>query len=155
LFAVGHLVGLWVGVAMGVGALIAWGWGVPHYSALADVAGPAADLARTIHGEKIRFIGAGTIGVAAIWTLLKLVKPVGAGLASAFAASRTRKTGQSSLMPRTEQDIPVGTVGLVMLICFVPIAGLLAYFADTGGLGAHVWTLAIGGLVYCVLMSFF
>ena len=35
LFAVGHLVGLWVGIAMLVGALIGWGWGVPHYSALA------------------------------------------------------------------------------------------------------------------------
>jgi uncharacterized oligopeptide transporter (OPT) family protein len=33
LFGVGHLVGLWVGLAMGVGALIGWGWGVPHFSA--------------------------------------------------------------------------------------------------------------------------
>ena len=39
LFAVGHLVGLWVGVAMGVGALIAWIWGVPFYSGLAATAG--------------------------------------------------------------------------------------------------------------------
>ena len=35
LFGVGHLVGLWVGIAMLVGALIAWVWGVPHFSALA------------------------------------------------------------------------------------------------------------------------
>jgi putative OPT family oligopeptide transporter len=42
-----------------------------------------------------------------------------------------------------------------MLICFVPITWLLANFAGTSGLGEHVWTLAIGGLVYCVLMSFF
>ena len=34
LFAVGHLVGLWVGLAMLLGALIGWGWGVPHFSAL-------------------------------------------------------------------------------------------------------------------------
>ena len=153
LFAVGHLVGLWVGVAMGVGALIAWGWGVPHFSA--DLAGTAADLARTIHSGKIRFIGAGTIGVAAIWTLLKLVKPVSSGLSSAFAASRARKAGQGALLPRTEQDIPIGTVGLVMLACFVPIAWLLGQFAVTGNLGEHMWELAIGGLIYCVLMGFF
>jgi putative OPT family oligopeptide transporter len=36
LFGVGHLVGLWVGVAMLVGALIGWAWGVPHYSAGAE-----------------------------------------------------------------------------------------------------------------------
>jgi putative OPT family oligopeptide transporter len=155
LFGVGHLVGLWVGVAMGVGALIGWGWGVPHYSAIAALAGDAAKVAETISKSQLRFVGAGTIGLAAIWTLLKLVKPVASGLASAMAASRARKSGQGALLPRTEQDIPVGTVGLVMLICFVPITWLLASFAGTSGLGDHMWTLAIGGLIYCVLMSFF
>lgn len=155
LFGVGHLVGLWVGVAMGVGALIGWGWGVPHYSAIAAVAGDAAKLAESISKSQLRFVGAGTIGLAAIWTLFKLVKPVASGLASAMAASRARKGGQGALLPRTEHDIPVGTVGLIMLICFVPITWLLASFADTSGLGSHTWTLAIGGLIYCVLMSFF
>jgi putative OPT family oligopeptide transporter len=153
LFAVGHLVGLWVGVAMGVGALIAWGWGVPHFSA--DLTGTAADLADMIHDKKIRFIGAGTIGIAAIWTLLKLVKPVSSGLSSAFAASRARKSGQGAQLPRTEHDIPIGTVGLVMLVCFLPIVWLLGQFAVSGNLGDHVWTLAIGGLIFCVLMGFF
>ena len=32
LFAVGHLVGLWVGVAMGVGALIGWWSGFPYWT---------------------------------------------------------------------------------------------------------------------------
>ena len=158
LFAVGHLVGLWVGVAMGVGALIGWGWGVPHYSATADPADAAngiAALAQATWNHKIRYVGAGTIGVAAIWTLLKLVKPVGSGLASAIAASKVRKAGQGALLPRTEQDIPIGQVGIMMLICFVPIAWLLGTFALDGGLGDHFWALAIGGLVYCVLMGFF
>src|SRR5438105_4261843 len=34
LLAIGHLVGLSVGLAMLIGAVIGWGWGVPHYSAL-------------------------------------------------------------------------------------------------------------------------
>ena len=46
LFAVGHLVGLWVGVAMLLGALIGWGWGVPHFSALATgLTGGAEEIA--------------------------------------------------------------------------------------------------------------
>src|ERR1700754_2170561 len=67
LFAVGHLVGLWVGVAMLIGAIIGWGWAVPHYSALAAVVGAAADVAQDTWSHKVRFLGAGTIGVAAIW----------------------------------------------------------------------------------------
>jgi putative OPT family oligopeptide transporter len=152
---VGHLVGLWVGVAMLFGAAIGWIWGVPHYSAIAAAtAGDAAHLAQATWSHQVRFVGAGTIGVAAIWTLLKLVKPVASGLASAVAASRVRKSGHGATLPRVEQDIPIGLVGLMSLICFVPIAALLGHFAVSSGLGNHMWLLVIGGLVYCVVMSF-
>src|SRR5207247_7730650 len=48
LLAIGHLVGLSVGVAMLLGALIGWGWGVPHYSGLShDVSTATAALAQS------------------------------------------------------------------------------------------------------------
>lgn len=155
LFAVGHLVGLWVGVAMFVGALIGWVWGVPHFSALAGGgADTAAHLALATWSHKVRFVGAGTIGVAAVWTLGKLVGPVVAGLRSALAASRARAAGQAALLPRTEQDIPIGTVALVSLVCMVPVGMLLAHFGNASGLGAYTPALVVGGVLYIVLMSF-
>jgi putative OPT family oligopeptide transporter len=157
LFGIGHLVGLWVGIAMLVGALIGWGWGVPHYSALAPAAGAIADLANATWSHKVRFVGAGTIGVAAVWTLAKLVKPLISGLASAMAASRARGAGNAALLPRTEQDIPIGQVGVISLLCLAPIGWLLANFAMTAGHGLedHMWLLVVGGLIYVALMSFF
>jgi putative OPT family oligopeptide transporter len=156
LLAIGHLVGLSVGIAMLIGALIGWGWGVPHYSAIAgDITTVAATLAQKTWSTKVRFVGAGAIGVSAIWTLLKLVKPVARGLTSAMAASRARKAGKADTLPITERDIPIGIVGLVTLICMLPIAWLLAYLGNSSGLGAHVATLTIGGVAYIVLMSFF
>jgi putative OPT family oligopeptide transporter len=156
LFAIGHLVGLSVGIAMLVGAIIGWGWGVPYYSLLThDLTTAAADLAQATWSHKVRFVGAGAIGVSAIWTLAKLVKPVISGLTSAMAASRVRKAGKADTLPRTEQDIPIGLVGLVTLACFVPIAWLLGYFGSISGLGDHVAALAIGGVAYVVLMGFF
>ncbi|WP_049620933.1 OPT family oligopeptide transporter [Frateuria defendens] len=156
LFAIGHLVGLSVGIAMLVGAVIGWGWGVPHYSLLAgDLGSAASDLALSTWSHKVRFVGAGAIGVSAIWTLAKLVKPVISGLASAMAASRVRKAGQAASLPRTERDIPIGIVGLVTLACFVPIAWLLGYFGSISGLGDRVAVLAIGGVTFVVLMGFF
>src|SRR5205814_9062301 len=72
LLAIGHLVGLPVGLAMLLGAVIGWGWGEPQYSALAhDVSTAAATLAQSTWSHEVRFIGAGAIGVSAIWTLLK------------------------------------------------------------------------------------
>jgi putative OPT family oligopeptide transporter len=154
LFAVGHLVGLWVGVAMGVGALIGWGWAVPHFTALHAEAGAAADVAQGAWSHYVRFVGAGTIGVAAIWTLAKLVKPVVGGLSGAMRASRARKEGKLDTLPRTEHDMPIGTVGLITLACLVPVGYLLWQFADGAGLGDHAALLAIGGVAFVIVLSF-
>src|SRR3989440_6144310 len=156
LLGIGHLVGLWVGIAMLIGAFIGWGWGVPHFSAMAgDFTTAAATLATKTWSTKVRFVGAGAIGVSAIWTLLKLIKPVTRGLTSAMAASRARKAGKADTLPITERDIPIGIVGVVTLACMLPIGWLLGYFGNSSGLGAHLPTLIIGGVVYIVLMSFF
>jgi putative OPT family oligopeptide transporter len=156
LLAIGHLCGIAVGIAMLVGAIIGWGWGVPHYSAVTgDLTTAAAALARATWSTKVRFIGAGAIGISAIWTLLKLVKPVVSGLAGAMAANRARKAGQAHTLPITERDIPIGLVGLITLICMLPIGWVLAYFAKESGLGSHLVVLTIGGVFYVVLMSFF
>ena len=156
LLAIGHLVGLSVGIAMLVGACIGWGWLVPYYSALSgDLTTAAGALAQVTWSRKVRFIGAGAIGVSAIWTLLKLVKPVASGLAGAMAASRARKAGKADTLPITERDIPIGIVGLITLVCMLPIGWVLGYFANTSGLGAHLPTLVIGGVAYVFLMSFF
>jgi putative OPT family oligopeptide transporter len=156
LLAIGNLVGLSVGIAMLIGAFIGWGWGVPHYSGLVgDLTTAAAQLAQSTWSHKVRFLGAGAIGVSAIWTLLKLVKPVARGLAGAMAASRARRAGKADTLPITERDIPIGIVGLVTLVCMLPIGWVLGYFANTSGLGAHLTTLVIGGVAYVVLMSFF
>ncbi|KGI77723.1 peptide transporter [Oleiagrimonas soli] len=155
LLAVGHLVGLWVGVSMLLGTLIAWGWAVPHYTLLAHATGSAADIAGAAFGQKVRFLGAGTIAAAAIWTLLKLVKPVYSGLADAMRSTKLRKSGQGGSLPRTEHDLPIGIVALVTLVCMLPIAWLLGDFSVGAGLGSHMWLLVIGGVVFVALMSFF
>jgi putative OPT family oligopeptide transporter len=155
LFAVGHLVGLWVGVAMLVGFLIAWGGAVPYMTMVHAVAGTASDVAQGAWSHQVRFMGAGAIGAAAIWTLAKLVKPVVTGLAAAMAASRVRAAGQGGTLPLTERDIPIGLVGVISLICLAPIAWLLGDFSVASGLGAHTVALVVGGLVYVVVMSFF
>ena len=155
LFAVGHLVGLWVGLAILLGALLSWAGAVPYYTNLMPLDGTAADVATAVWSHKVRFIGAGTIGVAAVWTLLQMVGPIIAGLRSALATSRLREAGQGAGLARGEQDIPIGLVGLVTLLCMLPIAWLLRSFSIGSGLGDVSGVLLIGGVAYVVLMSFF
>jgi len=158
LFGIGHLIGPWVGLAMLVGGIIAWGWGVPHFSAdkeLADSAISVAKLATETWRTQVRFVGAGTILVASLWTLGKLVAPVYGGLRSTLAASKARRADTQSAFPRTEQDISIRTIGLLTVLCVVPIGVVLANFDSGGVLRSHMTALVICGLIYIVLMSFF
>ena len=154
LFGIGHLVGITVGLAMFVGAIIGWVWGVPHFSALHPAAGDAGALAGGTWSHYVRFVGAGTIAVSAIWTLIKLVKPVVGGIRGAMASSKARKTGKGDTLARTELDIPVDQVGIISVLCILPICWLLWNFATGAGLGDHALLLTIGGIFIVVVVGF-
>ena len=154
LFAIGHLVGLWVGLSMLVGALIGWGWAVPHFTLLHSMTGDAGTVAQGAWSHYVRFVGAGAIGVAAIWTLGKLIKPVVSGLAGAMAAARVRKSGQGHTLDQTERDMPIGIVTIISLICMIPIAVLFWNFSATSGLGSHTTLLVVSGVIFVVIMGF-
>lgn len=159
LFGIGHLVGLWVGVAMLVGELIAWLWGVPHFSAASVAAGGDLAhldaLASNAWRHQVRFVGAGTILIAALWTLAKLVAPVYSGMRATLAASRAaRNVGHEGALPSTERDLPMGIIALLTLICLAPIPFLLFRFDVTGVLSGHMTALVIGGMIYIIFVSF-
>ncbi len=138
LIGVGHLVGLAVGIAMLVGLIISWFVLVPWQTGLAGLAS-AADLetlVSTTFRSKVRFIGAGTIGVAALWTLLKIIGPIITGVTSALAASRARKGGGQDSLALTERDIPIGIIGVTILGSMIPIGLLLSAFAQSGPIAA-------------------
>uniref|UniRef100_UPI0035CA6A9B OPT family oligopeptide transporter n=1 Tax=uncultured Sphingomonas sp. TaxID=158754 RepID=UPI0035CA6A9B len=124
LFGVGHLVGLSVGLAQFVGLVTGWWLLLPVLTARNPAAGATAEaLANTVFKADIRFFGAGVIGVAAVWTLLRIAGPVIGGIRSALAASRARGAGETLALE--ERDLPIGIVAAGSLAILVPIAWLL------------------------------
>ncbi len=133
LIGVGHLVGLAVGVAMLVGLVIGWIVLLPQFTAGGPAAGmDLADFVSATFRQKVRFVGAGTIGIAAIWTLLKMLGPIAHGIAGALAAARLRRDGKGASLDITEQDLPIGLVGGTILLAMLPIGVLFAGFAAGG-----------------------
>ena len=149
LIGAGHLVGISVGMAMLVGLLIAWAILLPILTS--GLPGTAEEVASNLFRSDVRFFGAGVIGVAAVWTLLRIIGPIFGGIRSAMAASRHRAAGRAAELPLVERDIPIGTVALVILASLVPIAILLWLFIAGGPLAPHAVPLIAGTLVFVLV----
>ena len=149
LIGVGHLVGLSVGMAMLLGIVIGFGVGLPILTAHAPAAGPLADWVGGVFRHDIRFLGAGVIGVAAVWTLIKIIGPVVGGVRSSLAAGRAR--ARDEVLPLHEQDLPFGWVAGGSLLVLIPIAGLLWSVIAGGPLAASGVALIAGALVFVLV----
>ncbi len=148
LIGAGHLVGISVGMAMLTGIIIAWGIVMPYLSA--GMEGNLEEIANTIRGSQIRFIGAGTIGVAAIWSLIRLVGPVAQGM-----IDTARAKGAAATSAREDQDMPLWIIGLLSLFCLAAIGWLLFDFIAGGELASLTWPLVIGGVIFTVVIGAF
>ena len=155
LIGVGHLVGVAVGLAMVVGMLITWAFIVPHWTQdaafAAQIGGDLETLVSAAFRQKARMVGAGTIGVAAIWTLLKLIAPIVAGIRSALIANRERKAGRGADLPITERDIPIGIVTGTILLSMIPIGLLLFAFGNTAPIASEPTTTIILSIIYTLI----
>jgi putative OPT family oligopeptide transporter len=151
LLGVGHLVGISVGAAMGLGLVIGWFVLLPWLTANQPMPGDIAAWVDTIFRRDVRFFGAGVIGVAAIWTLLKIAGPVIGGIRSAMAASAARHAGQ--VLALEEQDLPIKWVVAVSALTLLPIAWLLWDVIAGGALAGSAVALIAGALVFVVVIG--
>ena len=158
LVGAGYLVGLSVGMAMLLGLVIAWGVAVPWLSAHPfpvpvnpyTIADPD-NFANFIWAKQVRFIGAGAIAVASVWTLIKLIGPVVSGVVSTLSASRAAKGGQGA---RTDTDISPLGIFLIALACLAVIAWLLYQFIQPTPLAGHTTSLIATAIPFIFIGGF-
>ena len=149
LIGIGHLVGLSVGIAMLLGTVLCWAVLVPYLTAQHGVTGSADEVVAAIFGHEVRFIGAGTIGIAAIWTLLKILKPIVRGVKAAMASAQARRSGAA--LDIVERDLPISIVGGTIALSLLPIAALLWWFGSGGPVADHALVVISATLVYVVV----
>ena len=143
LLGAGYLVGVAGGIAILLGIIIAWGAAVPMLTSMtpqpSDVEMSA--FAMKIWKENVRFIGAGTIGVAAIWTLLTLMKPMIEGLKISMQAL---KGGNSSNLSRMDQDLsPKAMIGWTVVMTLLLAVSFYQFVADASLPAGLAWLLVL------------
>lgn len=127
LLAAGYLMGAAAGVAMLVGVVLCWGIVVPWLTAQAvPEAGQAVTaLAMQLWGSKVRFMGAGVIGVSALWTVVTLARPI--LQAMRHQPVRSGETAAASA-GETDRDMPRSWMLLVGTAALAVLFGVVNYF---------------------------
>ena len=156
LVGAGYLIGIASGLAMLVGILIAWAGFVPFYtitSALPDGM-TMQKFAGAVYQDRVRLIGAGAMGVAAVWTLITLARPVIDGVKESIASVRMPSEEQDR--HRMDIDMSIKSIGFVFALT---VAGLLAiFYAFVSPEGLPLLqnlTFVLVGVGVAVLMGFF
>ncbi len=153
LLGAGYLIGIVAGLAMLTGLIISWGIAVPVLTAMGDMpAGQSlAQYATGLWSSQVRFIGAGVIGVGAIWTLATLFVPMARGVKASFSALTKAGAARAGQAPRTERDLSAGWISIVTLVLVAVLVITFQVFLS----GAPVSAGAIWKLVaYAVLFAF-
>lgn len=151
LLGAGYLIGIVGGIAMLVGVILTWGVAVPYFTMSGDIAADASliDAAMAVWKTKVRYIGVGTIGIAAIWTLLILMKPMIEGMVHSF---RMLKGGQEASEHRIDIDLSPKTMIYILIATVALIVISLHHFIAAAPISPELSILLV---VVCTFLAVF
>jgi putative OPT family oligopeptide transporter len=138
-------------MAMLTGLIIAWAIAVPILTSMGPAVTDADLTAHTLHiwSTQVRFIGAGAIAIAAIYTLARLAKPVVGGLVSTLASSRKTEREDDR-----DRDLPASWIIILTIACLL-LAGYLAFtFARATVLAPSAITLTLIAIPFVLIGGF-
>ena len=142
LLGAGYLVGITGGFAMMLGTVLAWLYCVPFISSdlSLDLNANLADLSVEIWVSKVRYIGAGCIAIAALWTMYVLAKPLMEGMA--LSAKSVGQNG-SKAKERIFKDLSFKSMALITLLMLVILSLTMYSFVVTSSLSVGLCILLV------------
>ena len=156
LVGAGYLIGIASGLAMLVGILIAWAGFVPYFTmteALPDGM-TLQKFAGAVYQQKVRLIGAGAMGVAAIWTLMTLARPVIDGVKESIAGTRMDDTEKG--LHRMDIDMSMKSIALVFGVTVIGLLAIFFLFVSPESIPPNQKLIfTVVGVGVSVLMGFF
>ena len=156
LLGAGYLIGITAGIAMLVGLLLAWFVFVPYLQTVLPMPDgmSAEEFAQTIWITKVRYIGAGCIGLAAIWTLLKLSRSVVTGIKVSLSAIKEGNLRDDDTR-LTDTDMSVKSIGIVFILVVLGLTVSFSQFLFSSELPlAITLSFIVAGVLVSVLVGF-
>lgn len=154
LLGAGYLVGLAGAIALFVGMFLAWGVFTPYLSNFEfDSAKNAVDLASSVWSSKVRLIGTGAIAIAALWTLIELLKPVIEGIKEII---KNVKIIHQEKNERTDTDLSLKSIFILFILMVTGLFVTFYSFVADANLSTYYQMLfSFAGTLVSVLIGFF
>jgi putative OPT family oligopeptide transporter len=144
LVSVGYIVGLNIAVLIFLGGAANWLIAIPIVSAIEPSSGDALiEQAYGLWSAKTRYIGVGAMVMGGLWTIIQIRKTLFSGIMSGLRAYQSNSHEHSAL-ERTEKDIPMKWILLMILFSVVPL--FLVYHVFVANLSVSI-TMAVCMLV--------
>lgn len=172
LVAVGYIVGFNVAAVIFLGAVFNRWVAIPLFAAFGDPSSIVVDpetgttLAAALEGQDAlgageairagvaRYFGVGGMLVGGLWSLFKLRSSLVGGVRAGLEAYRRRKQSAGSVV-RTEHDMPMNIILLLIAASVVPLFGLFWHFTDSVGISAVMAVLmVIAGFLFAAVSSY-
>ncbi|MBN1826553.1 MAG: oligopeptide transporter, OPT family [Candidatus Eisenbacteria bacterium] len=148
LLGVGFIVGPNVAALVFLGGAVAWLVAIPVYAAIHGL--PAGidlvEYANDVWDTQIRYLGVGAMIVGGVWSIVNVRHGIRKGIAGGLGGVGI---GGGGVETRTEKNIPMREIGLLLLLVLPFLFGLYVRLAGS-------WTVGItAGLVMTVSAFFF
>ncbi len=173
LLSVGYIVGFNVAAVIFAGSVLNRWIAVPLFAAFGDpsvvvgnpetgaplsevlVGRDALASAGAIHGSVTRYLGVGGMLIGGLWSLFKLRRSLIGGVTAGLEAYRRARAGGADAVPRTERDMPMNIILVLIGLSIVPLFFLFWHFTGSPGIGAAMAVLmVIAGFLFSAVSSY-
>jgi putative OPT family oligopeptide transporter len=174
LLSVGYIVGFNVAAVIFAGAVLNRWIAVPLYAEFGDAASVVVDKLQHItladklrgvddpskaaglyHGAVTRFLGVGGMLVGGLWSLVKLRKSLLAGVTAGLDAYRKRRSGGADAVLRTEHDMPMNIILILIGLSVFPLFFIFWHFTGSPGISAVMAVVMIvAGFLFSAVASY-
>lgn len=173
LVAVGYIVGFNVALVIFAGSVMNRWIAMPLFAAFGDpnaiivdpvtgatlaselVGASALDAASILHGRITRYLGVGGMLVGGLWSLYKLRSSLFGGVTAGLAAYKRMRAGGVSSVPRTERDMPMNIILILIGLSIIPLFFLFWHFTGSVGISAVMAVLMIvAGFLFAAVSAY-
>lgn len=156
LVSVGYIIGLNIASLVFLGGVISSLVAIPIYVWVNGIpAGEAVIEAGEIWSNHIRFLGVGAMIVGGLWALINLRKPLVDGIKSSLEAYRSKDEDGGPTISRTDKDISMKWVMIMLLASIVPL--FILYSVLVGNIpiaGVMAVLMIIAGFLFSAVAAY-